>query len=93
MEKWELKLDKQLIRFEGRRLAPEKIVQGNNVMYSVENVDWTNNLRSSPLLQSGILDHWLVITVRRNSQDTAQFVQLIQRAGNGMSFRVGQPRT
>ncbi|XP_075215881.1 piwi-like protein Siwi [Lycorma delicatula] len=92
LQNWQLQLDKNLVQFEARRLPPEKIIQGNNVAYLAENVDWTNQLRSNPLLVTGVLDHWVVVTLKRSVRDTQGFVQLIQKAGNGMSFRIGQPR-
>lgn len=89
---WELQLDRKLVNFQGRVLPPEKIIQGNNVSYIAQNVDWTNNLRSNPLLVSGTLDHWAVVTLKKFSRETSQFLDMINRAARGMNFRVGNPK-
>ncbi|XP_052739671.1 piwi-like protein Siwi [Bicyclus anynana] len=90
---WSLKLDNDLVRFKGRQLPPENIVQGGNVKYPAGDTTegWTRDMRSKNLFSLAQLPAWVVITPERQRRDAEGFVDLIMKTGSGVGFRMPRP--
>ncbi|XP_045512513.1 piwi-like protein Siwi [Pieris brassicae] len=90
---WSLKLSNDLVRFKGRQLPPEDIIQGNNVKYPAgDSLDgWTRDMRSKQLLTIAQVPSWVVLTPSRQQRDAEAFVDLIMRTGGGCGFRLPRP--
>ncbi|KAJ2950021.1 hypothetical protein O0L34_g11358 [Tuta absoluta] len=90
---WSLKLSNDLVRFKGRQLPPEAIIQANNVKYAAGDTTegWTRDMRSKPLLTIAPVGSWVVITPERQRRDAESFVDLIMKTGNGVGFCMPKP--
>ncbi|CAK1545910.1 unnamed protein product [Leptosia nina] len=90
---WSLKLSNDLVRFKGRQLPPENIVQGNNAKYPAGDTTegWTRDMRSKQLLTVAQIPSWVVLTPVRQQKDAGGFVELIMKTGAGCGFRLPRP--
>ncbi|XP_030029276.2 piwi-like protein Siwi [Manduca sexta] len=90
---WSLKLSNDLVRFKGRQLPPENIIQGNNIRYPAGDTTegWTKDMRSKPLLTLANMPSWVVIIPDRQRRDGEPFVDLIMKTGAGVGFRMPRP--
>ncbi|CAH0581309.1 unnamed protein product [Chrysodeixis includens] len=93
MGDWALTLSNELVKFKGRQLPAENIVQGNNLRYPAGDTTegWTRDMRSKPLLDIAQLPSWVVITPERQRRDAEGFVDLIIKTGGAVSFRIPRP--
>ncbi|XP_046962281.1 piwi-like protein Siwi [Vanessa cardui] len=93
LAKWNMKLSNSLVRFKGRQLPAENIIQGGNAKYPAgdTNDGWTRDMRSKSLFTIANLPSWVVITPERQRRDTEGFVELIMKTGNGVGFRMPRP--
>ncbi|KAL0880899.1 hypothetical protein ABMA27_002071 [Loxostege sticticalis] len=90
---WSLKLSNDLVKFKGRQLPTENIIQGNDVRYPAGDTTdgWTRDMRSKNLLSIAKLQAWVVITPERQRRDAEGFVDMIMKTGNGVGFRLPKP--
>ncbi|CAH0714406.1 unnamed protein product, partial [Brenthis ino] len=90
---WSLKLSNDLVRFKGRQLPPEQIIQGGNIKYSAGNTldGWTRDMRSKNLLNLANVPSWVVITPEFQRRNAEPFVELIMKTGSGVGFRMPRP--
>ncbi|KAL1117937.1 hypothetical protein AAG570_004251, partial [Ranatra chinensis] len=89
---WNMKLSPSLVDFEGRILAREDIIFGaQNSVNAGEEADWTRNMRSSPMLNMGVLTNWAVIFLNRNRKDVQTFLVSLLKSATSMNFTVPQP--
>ncbi|CAG4918650.1 unnamed protein product [Colias eurytheme] len=90
---WSLRLSNDLVRFKGRQLPPENIVQGGNARYRAGDTTegWTKDMRSKHLLTIASVPSWVVITPGRQQRDSEGFVELIMKTGSGCGFRLPRP--
>ncbi|KAI5642706.1 piwi domain-containing protein [Phthorimaea operculella] len=90
---WSLKLSNDLVRFKGRLLPAENIIQANNVKYAARDdyEGWTRDMRSKALLTIAPVGSWVVITPERQRRDAEGFVDLIMKTGSGVGFRMPRP--
>lgn len=85
LKQWDLQLANNLIEFSGRILPVERMCGGQDKSYSAgQQVDWTRELRSNPMLVEGACQSWVALTPNRCRQSTESFLQLLQRAAQGM---------
>lgn len=54
--------------------------------------DWTNLLRNAKMYQNAALRRWYIITPRRNSGDTSNFVRSLATVTRNMGFQMDNPR-
>lgn len=95
LTRFNMTMDNKLVEIPGRIFGNESILMGpNNKQTTIltENVDWTRNLRSNPLLSPKHLSHWCVIVPRRERQNLINFIQLLQKTGRSMGITVQQPQ-
>ncbi|XP_041985328.1 piwi-like protein Siwi [Aricia agestis] len=90
---WSLKLSNELVRFKGRQLPVENIVQNEGrVKYpaGLTTEGWTKDMRSKHLLTLASCPSWVVITPSR-LRETQNFVDLIMKTGHGVGFNLPRP--
>ncbi|CAH0406951.1 unnamed protein product [Chilo suppressalis] len=90
---WSLRLSNNLIKFKGRQLPTENIVQGEDARYPAGDTTegWTRDMRSKNLLSIARVQSWVVITPERQRRDAEGFVDFIIKTGNGCGFRLPKP--
>ncbi|OWR52118.1 aubergine protein [Danaus plexippus plexippus] len=90
---WSLKLSNDLVRFKGRQLPAEQIIQGGNMKYPAgdTNDGWTRDMRSKNLFSVANMPSWVVITPSRQQNDSQKFVDLIMKTASGCGFRMPRP--
>ncbi|XP_028164126.1 piwi-like protein Siwi [Ostrinia furnacalis] len=90
---WSLTLSPDLIKFKGRQLPTENIIQGNEQKYPAGDTTegWTRDMRSKNLLSIARVQTWVVITPERQRRDAESFVEMIIKTGNGVGFRLPKP--
>ncbi|XP_039751696.1 piwi-like protein Siwi [Pararge aegeria] len=90
---WSLKLDTELVRFKGRQLPTENIIQSGNVKYPAGDTTegWTRDMRSKNLFALVQLPSWVVVTPERQRRDAESFVDLIMKTGGGVGFKMPRP--
>ncbi|XP_072938555.1 piwi-like protein Siwi [Epargyreus clarus] len=90
---WSLKLSTDLIRFKGRQLPPENIIQANNAKYPAGDTTdgWTRDMRSKNLFTVTKVTQWAMITPVRQQRDAEDFVKLILKTGAGCGFQLPPP--
>ncbi|CAB3384434.1 Hypothetical predicted protein [Cloeon dipterum] len=96
MNEWNMKITPKLLRFHGRVLPSENIIQGQNgsLKYPVgSNADWTNQVKAKAALSSGTFDSWLAIYPQFMKREVCSFLNDLIRVGSGMGLRIGHPRT
>ncbi|KAK6628902.1 hypothetical protein RUM43_002719 [Polyplax serrata] len=92
LKQWQMKLSKDLIKVTGREFPPETLIGGGQATYSAEiDVDWTRNMRSAPMLKNATFECFVVICPNRLRRDTESFLNVLNKAGMGMRFRIPQP--
>ncbi|XP_013193160.1 piwi-like protein Siwi [Amyelois transitella] len=90
---WQMKLSNSLVKFKGRQLPAENIIQGNDVRYPAGDTTegWTRDMRSKQLLSLAQVPFWIVITPERQRRDAEAFVENILKTGGGVGFRMPRP--
>ncbi|CAG9785688.1 unnamed protein product [Diatraea saccharalis] len=90
---WSLRLSNSLVKFKGRQLPKENIIQGNDARYPAGDTTegWTRDMRSKNLLSIASLQSWVLITPERQRRDAEGFVDFIIKTGNGCGFRLPKP--
>lgn len=93
---WRMKVDDQLVRFHGRVLPLENIIQGsasNEQRYSAgPKVDWTQNVKRSQQLNAQTMPCWVVMVPRNIERETCNFVEALIDAAKKMGHNMGLPR-
>ncbi|XP_063994744.1 piwi-like protein Siwi [Diachasmimorpha longicaudata] len=88
---WNLKLDTQLVKVQGRLLPKEKICFGNNSFVNAEmNGEWTNAIRSNSLYLTTELKQWIVVVPERIARDAKSFVGAMARSTK--NFTISEPK-
>ncbi|XP_065212206.1 piwi-like protein Siwi isoform X2 [Planococcus citri] len=92
LKDWGLGISDKLVEVDGRILPQETIIAGQGKRFqSGPDVDWTKNLRTSPLLVSAPLNKWVVVFPAKLSQEAKDLARMIGDCGRGMNFNVPQP--
>lgn len=93
LKSWDIELDKALVEIPGRVLPPEKIIFGNQKLYTCDaRADWTFEFRNSTMFRHVDIKRWYVITPRRNLRETQNFVKLCQNVAGKMKMTIANPR-
>nr|XP_017099031.2 LOW QUALITY PROTEIN: protein aubergine [Drosophila bipectinata] len=93
MRSWNIELDSALVEIPARILPPERIVFGDVKRYLCDSrADWTGEFRQSSMFSHVDIKRWYVITPRRNSRETQEFVKMCIRSASGMKMRIAEPR-
>ncbi|KAH8261810.1 hypothetical protein KR038_009042, partial [Drosophila bunnanda] len=93
MKSWHIELDTTLVEIPARVLPPQNIVLGNNKRYLCDSrADWANEFRNSSMFSQVDIKRWLVITPRRNINETQDFIKMCIRAAAGMKMKIADPR-
>ncbi|XP_071451849.1 piwi-like protein Siwi [Hetaerina americana] len=97
LDRWNMKFSSGLIKFSGRVLAQERIIQGGKpgkeVLYlSGKNTDWTRELRSNSMLMVGHMRYWVLVSPGNVLREAKAFVQSIQKVALGMGLHLPEPR-
>nr|CAH7761897.1 unnamed protein product [Callosobruchus chinensis] len=93
LKRWDLKFSQDIVKFQGRVLAPETIVGGGNQKYTAgTQANWTRDLRNLPMFEPGQMSRLAVICPTRFRQPCNDFIVCLQRAARGMQWDIGQPK-
>lgn len=93
MRSWNIELDSALVEIPARILPPERIVFGDGKRYLCDSrADWTGEFRQTSMFSHVDIKRWYVITPRRNSRETQEFVKMCIRAAAGMKMQISEPR-
>lgn len=94
MTDWNLDLQTDLVKLQGRVFKPETILQGGKktCSYSLDNADWGSAFRDFKLFNTVNCSKWGVIFGPRDEQETAQFVQLLVKCAPAMGFLLNTPQ-
>lgn len=92
LKRWELALDTNLARVQGHILPPDSIIFSDPLKpFPVgPDANWTTPTRSS-VFRAPNLERWCVLTTGFMMADTENFLQLINKAAQGMRFKVNRP--
>ncbi|XP_032373221.1 piwi-like protein 1 [Etheostoma spectabile] len=89
LDKWGLNFDKQLLHLTGRVLPAERIFQGpKSYDYNPRAADWSKEMRGVPLISSPVLESWLMLYTRRNSNEAQSLLQTLNRVSGPLGFRM-----
>lgn len=90
---WDMQLATNLVEFPARVLPVENISCGQAGNYSAgEQVNWTRDLRSRPMLELSDCREWVIITPQRFKQSAEKFAQSLNRCASGMSWHLPRPK-
>jgi aubergine len=90
---WSMKLDPQLVEFDGRLLERQTLKFGQGKETSVDECgSWSKYMQNAIMLTSINLKNWHVIVTNRNAQDARQFARELQSVGRGMQFEIREPK-
>lgn len=93
LKKFEMELDRDILRLDGRTLVTEKILLGGGKVGNPgDQVDWTRDLKDSPLLHVKELNEWVVVVPTKFKRDAVAFVEILKRAVRGMKFPIRDPQ-
>ncbi|KAJ1526745.1 hypothetical protein ONE63_008324 [Megalurothrips usitatus] len=93
LKKFDMKLDRDLVRIQGRIAPEEKILFGGRREGKPgPQVDWTRDVRSSAMLHSQEIDQWVIVVPGKFKRDAAAFADMLNRAAGGMRFNLAPPR-
>ncbi|KAH8333113.1 hypothetical protein KR074_006155, partial [Drosophila pseudoananassae] len=93
MRSWSIELDSSLVEIPARILPPERIVFGEGKIYLCDaRADWTGEFRKTAMFSHVDIKRWYVITPRRHSRETQEFVKMCIRSAHGMKMRIAEPR-
>ncbi|XP_034253131.1 piwi-like protein Siwi [Thrips palmi] len=97
--RFNMSLDNQLVRVPGRQLGVEKIYLGRDSSErdivkepTLPSIDWTNSVKSNPLIVPKHLTDWFVLVSPRDKQNAGRFLEMLERAGRGMGITVQPPQ-
>lgn len=91
-EEYNVKLEKQLVEFQGRILPTETILFGNNQQTVMDQrSEWTHSFRNCKLYNPKSLKNWCVITPKMHEVKVRVFVTKMLEAAKGMGFVISQP--
>lgn len=91
-EEYNVKLEKQLVEFQGRTLPAERILFGNNQQTVMDQrSEWTHSFRNCKLYNPKSLKNWCVITPRMHEVKVGVFVTKMLEAAKGMGFIISPP--
>lgn len=89
IRRWDLTIGDQLVDIEGRVLPQEKIHGGGGIQpYDAgPQADWTQKMRSNPLVDKGNMSRMAVIYPSRFKQQAKQFIESnLKRCAQGMAW-------
>ncbi|XP_015112810.1 piwi-like protein Siwi [Diachasma alloeum] len=88
---WNLKLDTQLVKVQGRLLAREKIYFGDDSLVDAgPDGDWTKAIRDNSLYMTTQLRQWVVVVPERIARDAKSFVAAMVRSTK--NFVISEPQ-
>ncbi|XP_055355756.1 piwi-like protein 1 isoform X2 [Paramacrobiotus metropolitanus] len=90
---WDVQYGKELMKFCGRCLPPQKLFQsGKEFSYDALKADWSQPARSARFQTPVQLPVWLVLTTQQNVATTKQFVNMLIQVAGPMGMRIDSPR-
>lgn len=92
LKKFEMVLERDVVRLDGRILPTERILLGaQKVGNPGDKVDWTPALRDAPLLHVKELNQWVVVVPAKFKRDAMAFIDFLKKAVRGMRFPIRDP--
>lgn len=95
---WGLQFEEQLVKFQGRTLPPEQIVQkdrsGRNITkfgYDPRKAEWSREMRDKQLLSCVAMTDWMFVVSQRDRDNAQNFCATLDRVGPPMGMRIGRP--
>lgn len=97
---WHVKLDPNLVEFEGRQLEPQTILFGptrpSNPPEEVKGsfkADWTQNLLQKRLYAMSDLKNWVVVAPKMLERDTQNFLRTLETSVASIGWTFAPPKT
>lgn len=91
-KEYNVTLSKDLVQLQGRTLAPEKVIFGNNQQAVMDQrSEWTHVFRNCKLFSPKCLNNWFLITPRMHEVKVRSFVCKMLDAAKGMGFMMSAP--
>ncbi|CAF3532884.1 unnamed protein product [Rotaria socialis] len=92
LNKWQINLDKELVRLTGRTMEAEPIMyKDRTIKYNPLEADWSRDGRSLMHLSAKNLDKWILIYCQRDSQVAHSFVDALYKVCTPFGMRVDFP--
>ncbi|KAF4517180.1 Argonaute-3 [Ephemera danica] len=95
LQEWNMAVDSDLVKFNGRILPSEKIYQGSErqtISYdSGPLVDWTHKLKNTPMLTTSNVDNWFVLVPRDLDRISQTFIPMVMECAQKMGMEMKEP--
>ncbi|KAJ4439862.1 hypothetical protein ANN_07990 [Periplaneta americana] len=92
LKSWNMEMSKSLVSLSGRILPSEYVILGSNTKCESGGAsDWTNSLRSHPMLLSKAVNTWLVVVPEHLLRDTIVFVTTLRTTAYKMGLQLPDP--
>lgn len=88
-----MQIDKQLLQFQARRLAPEAPVFGNEKFYIPrdDKADWTHELQNNSMFKTKSLKNWFFVFPRKCEQSAREFYKVFKQIADSFQMPVEEP--
>lgn len=83
-------LDRNLVKFEGRKLRQEHVGFGNVVVKDA-NADWTQKLQHNTMYTTVALKNWYFLYPRRCEESAKEFFKSFKQVTDGFGMTVDEP--
>lgn len=87
---WNMTLDRNLLRFKGRVLQPERLLLAESKVSSGVG-DWGRDIQRMRLLHCKELKNWTLVANGRDQYSVERFIQKLQQVSHQISFRINKP--
>lgn len=93
-QQWGLEIDFDVLRLDGRTMAEETILFGNNkTAFAGTQADFNRDLCNNEVMLAVDLNNWLLIYTKRDTNIAKKFTDLITRNSRPMGIKVYPPTT
>jgi len=94
MGEWNLKIDRELVKFKSRTLKPVDILGKGSAKatYTVDNADWGACFRKWNSFSVGVCSKWAVIYAPNDEKATTEFVASIVKVAPSLGMKLEKPK-
>ena len=92
LEKWGLKLEKQMIEINGRVLPIEKINFRNTSVSAGKEADWGRDMTKENVITPVNISNWLLIFTKRDAQKAYDFYTTMDKVCPPMGISIDEPK-
>ena len=93
LNKFNVSIDSNLIKFEGRALKQEEIVHGQDKSsFYDDRVDWTYCMKDNVMYTTVPLERCIYIYPKRCERESQKLIGALKEVANGMHYKMADPR-